>query len=113
MVPRIAQAIRRGGWRRSVPAGVAVFAALGTLTGVLVTVGGGAPANDLTLQRRLALPSARPSTGAVISGVPLTLRAGATLAPDAPVPAVKEMSAPRPTVAPLRRTVQADLLIVA
>jgi len=113
MVPRIAQAIRRGGWRRSVPAGVAVFAALGTLTGVLVTVGGGAPANDLTFQGQLTLPSVRPSTGAVISGVPLTLGAGATLVPDAAVPAVKETSAPRPTVAPLRRTVQADLLIVA
>ena len=95
------------------PAGVAVFAALGTLAGVLVTVSGGAPANDLAAQGQLTLPSVRPSTGAVISGVPLTLGAGATLVPDTAVPAVKEASAQRPTVASLRRTVQADLLIVA
>jgi cell wall-associated NlpC family hydrolase len=115
MAPRITQALGRGGWRRSVPAGIAVFAALGTLTGVLVTVRGGAPANDLAAQGQLGLPSVRPSTstGAVISGVPLTLGAGATLIQDAAVPAVKAASAPRPTVAPLRRTVQADLLIVA
>ncbi|HXT88603.1 MAG TPA: C40 family peptidase [Trebonia sp.] len=95
------------------PAGVAAFAALGALAGVLVTVRGGAPASDLTFHGQVALPSVRPSSGAVISGVPLTLEAGATLLPDAAVPAVKATSAPRSTVAPLRRTVQADLLIVA
>ena len=112
MVPRPAQAIGRGTWRRAVSAGVAVLAALGTLAGVLVALGG-APAKDLAAHGQFALPSVRPSTGAVISGVPLTLSAGATLIPDAPVPAVKATSAPGPAVTPLRRTVQADLLIVA
>ena len=95
------------------PAGIAVFAALGTLAGVLVTVSGGAPANDLAAQGQLTLPSVRPSSGAVISGVPLTLGVGAKLIPDAAVPAVKTTSAPRSAVAPLRHSVQADLLIVA
>ena len=95
------------------PAGVAVFAALGTLTGVLVTVRGGAPADHRAAQGQLRLPSGRATGGPVISGVPLTLGAGATLIQDAAVPVVKAASAPGPTVAPLRRTVQADLLVVA
>ena len=95
------------------PAGVAVFAALGTLTGVLVAVRGGASASDLAAPGQLSLPSVRPSTGPVISGMPLTLGAGASLMQDAAVPVAKAASAPRPTVAPLRRTVQADLLVVA
>src|SRR6185312_3553575 len=44
---------------------------------------------------------------------PLTLGAGARPLPDSSVPAVAVAPTRRPTVAPLHRTVQADLLIVA
>jgi cell wall-associated NlpC family hydrolase len=78
------------------------------------------PANDLAAtQGQYALPGTRPVTGSVISGVPLTLAAGATLISDNAVPAVKATSAvtatsaPQPRVAPLRRSVEPDLLIVA
>ena len=118
MVRRIARTIERRGWRRLLPGGVAVFAALGTLIGVLVTVQSSPPASD-TAQSQFGLPAGQPSNGAVLSGVPLTLAAGAQPLPDSAVPAVYAASAattgsaPSPTVAPLRRTVQADLLVVA
>jgi cell wall-associated NlpC family hydrolase len=119
MARRMAPAIGQGGWRRLLSVGVAAFAALGTLIGVLVTVQSGASANGLAAQGQSGRPGVRPSTGAVISGVPLTLGTGARLLPDSPVPAASKASAasagsaPRPTVAPLRRAVQADLLVVA
>jgi cell wall-associated NlpC family hydrolase len=123
MVRRIARAIGHGGWRRLLPLGVAAFAVLGVLAGLLVAVRSGAPggaqADRPAARGQLGLPAVRPSTGAVISGVPLTLGAGARLLPDSPVPAANTGAAasaasqPRPAVAPLHRTVQADLLVVA
>ncbi len=133
---RIARAIRRGAARRLLPVCVAVVAALGTLAGVLVAVLGSAPPGDLasvgtgqaapgaagpagpapasTSASFLAgLPKVRPATGdaPVIPG--LTRGPGARLLPGSAVPAARVAAArPRP-VAPLRRTVQADLLIVA
>ena len=114
MVRRIARATLRGGWRRMRPACVAALAVLGTLTGVLVAVLGGAPNPDLAVQGRSGSPSVRPTAGnaPVIAQVPLTLGAGAQPLPDSSVPAVSTGTR-RSTVAPLRRTVQADLLIVA
>ncbi len=97
------------------PAGIGALAVLGTLAGVLATVLSGAPNSGLAARGRLALPAARPPAGSVpvISGVPLTLGAGARPLPDSPVPAVAAALTRRPAVAPLHRTVQADLLIVA
>ena len=117
VVRRIARTIGRGGRRRLLPLGVAALAVLGTLVGVLVALQSGAPANDLAARGRPRLPDVRPSAGAVISGVPLTLGTGARLLPGSPVPAAypapAATAASRPAVAPLRRTVQADLLVVA
>ena len=113
---RVAREIGQGGWRRLLPLGVAAFAILAALTGVLVALRSGTPASDLDAQGQIRLPAVRPSTGPVISGVPLTLGAGAELLPASPVPAVSVAAAGRPgpsPVAPLRRTVQADLLVVA
>src|SRR6202020_3571906 len=61
------------------------------------------------------LPAVRPSAGVapVITGTPLALGAGSRPLPDSSVPAVSTTGARRGTLAPLRRTVQADLLIVA
>jgi cell wall-associated NlpC family hydrolase len=97
------------------PVGVGTLAVLGTLIGVLAAVASGPPGSDVTAQGRPALPAARPpaGTGPVIAGVPLTLEAGARPLPDSSVPAVGATGKPRSTVAPLRRSVQADLLIVA
>jgi peptidoglycan DL-endopeptidase CwlO len=96
------------------PVGVAVLAALGALAGVLVAVLSGSPRTDLAGTGAAGLPSAPPSTGnlPVIGGVPLNLGTGARLLAGSSVPAV-QAAAYRDPVAPLRRTVQADLLIVA
>jgi cell wall-associated NlpC family hydrolase len=92
-----------------------VLAALGTLTGILVAVLGGAPNAGLVTGQSLGLPAVQPSTGdaPVIAGVPLTLAANATPLPGSSVPAVGATGTRQPAVAPLSRTVQADLLIVA
>jgi cell wall-associated NlpC family hydrolase len=113
MVRRTARAIIRGGWPRMLPVGVATLAVLGTVIGVLVAVRG-APPPDLSAQGRSGLPSVRPSTGnaPLIAGMALTLAAGARPLPDSSVPAVSTGTR-QSTVAPLRATVQADLLIVA
>ena len=128
---RIARAIRRVATRRRLPAGIAVLAALATLAGVLVTVLSGAPRDGVasvgtagagqavpgsatTAASFLAgLPKVQPSTGnsPVISG--LTLATNARLLPGSAVPAAQLAAARPDSVAPLRRTVQADLLIVA
>jgi cell wall-associated NlpC family hydrolase len=96
-------------------AGIGALAVLGALVGVLAAVLSGAPNSGLAAKGRLAFPAARPPAGnaPVISGVPLTLGADAKPLPDSAVPAVAATQTRRPTVAPLRRTVQADLLIVA
>jgi cell wall-associated NlpC family hydrolase len=100
--------------RRKLPISIGALAVLGALAGVLATALSGAPNSGLTAKGRLALPTVRPSAGnaSVIGRVPLTLGAGARPLLDSSVPAVAAAQT-RPTVAPLRRTVQADLLIVA
>ncbi len=115
MLRRRARAIRYSGWRRNLPAGFAVLAVLGTLAGVLVAVLGSAPNSNLVAGRPYGLPAVRPSTGdaPILTGVPLTLAAGARPLPDSSVPAVSAAGTRQPTVAPLGRTVQADLVIVA
>jgi peptidoglycan DL-endopeptidase CwlO len=111
------RAIRRVASRRLLPVSVAVVAALGTLAGVLVAVLGSAPHGDLGAAGARGpaaflsgLPKVQPTNGdsPLIPG--LTLGAGARLMS---VPAARLTDAKRPSVAPLRRTVQADLLIVA
>ena len=125
---RIARAIRRGARRRALSVCVATLAALGTLTGVLVAVLSAAPSGQLdaagagqaargTSSSALSpfnLPHVRPATGnaPVLPGI--TLGAGAHLLPGSNVPASRLASAARQaSVAPLHRTLQADLLIVA
>jgi len=97
------------------PAGVAALAALGTLIGALVAVFGSAPNSDPAVRRPSGLPAARPSAGdaPVIGNLPLTLGAGARPLPNSAVPAVRATGTRPSAVAPLRRSVQADLLIVA
>ncbi|HEX3513956.1 MAG TPA: C40 family peptidase [Trebonia sp.] len=114
IVRQIARATRIGR-RRMLSVGVVILAVLGTLAGVLAAMLSGPPTSDLGAQRSFGLPAVRPSAGdaPVITGVPLTLAADATPLPDSTVPAVKLAGARQPAVAPLRRTVQADLLIVA
>jgi cell wall-associated NlpC family hydrolase len=115
LVRRIARVAWHGGWRRMLPAGVGTLAVLGTLIGALAVVASGPPNSDLAVQGRTALPAARPPAGnaPVIAGVPLTLEAGARPLPDSSVPAVSAAGQQPPAVAPLRRSIQADLLIVA
>ena len=102
-----------------------MLAALGALAGVLAAVASGAPRNDVpaasaaSAAALLGLPAVRPSTGdsPVIRG--MTLETGARLMSDPAVPAVPASAGAAdpgpqpPAVAPLRRTLQADLLIVA
>ena len=102
------------------PVGVVLLTVLGTLAGLLVAVLSGTPGSHGADQAGSGLPAprsspVRPSTGdaPVIARIPLTLGAGARLLPDSSVPAVVSASARPPAVAPLHRTVQADLLIVA
>jgi cell wall-associated NlpC family hydrolase len=97
------------------PVGVGTLAVLGTLTGVLAAVLSAAPGSGLAAEGRPGLPAVRPSAGnaPVIAGVPLTLEAGARPLPDSSVPAVTATGKRESTVAPLRGSVQADLLIVA
>ena len=87
-----------------------MLAALGAVAGVLVAVLSGPPQGS----RQFGLPDVQASTGgaAVITGVPLTVGAGARLLSDSPVPVVKT-SATGGAVAALHRTVQPDLLVVA
>jgi cell wall-associated NlpC family hydrolase len=102
-----------GGRRRVLSVVVTALAVLGVVAGTLVAVLSGSPARQPGSP--LGLPSVRPSTGggAVITGVPLTVGAGAQLLPGSPVPAVQASATRQNAVAPLGRTVQADLLIVA
>jgi peptidoglycan DL-endopeptidase CwlO len=116
---RIVRTIRRGGRRRRLSAAVAAFAGLGVLGGVLATVVSGAPPDAAEIGTPIAaaqfgLASTQPSTSdkPVLAGVPLTLGAGARLLAGSSVPAVRPPATRQAQVAPLRRTVQADLLIV-
>ena len=114
---RIARSFGRGGRRQTLSAGVAVLAAVGTLSGVLVAVLGSAPSgqpapagagNALAAAPTFGLPAVRPSTGSapVAPGLAMGRSAKLLAVPIAGSAAV-------PKVAPLHRTVQADLLIVA
>ena len=91
-----------------------MLAAAGAVTGGLVAVLSAPPHADFAATGTpLSLPQVRPSTGSapVIPGVPLTLGSGARLLAGSSVPAVRTPKHAK--VAPLRQTVQADLLIVA
>jgi cell wall-associated NlpC family hydrolase len=105
------------------PAGFAVLAGAGALAGVLTAVLSGAPSAELTAPAGNAphavsalpgLPSVHASAGGAprLTEVTLTVETGASLVYGSAVPAVRPVSRP-PTVAPLRRSVRADLLIVA
>jgi peptidoglycan DL-endopeptidase CwlO len=114
-VVAVLAALRVSGRRRIVPAAVAVLAALGVLAGVLAAVLGGAPSSGLAGRGPLGLPQVRTATGTApaVGGVPLTVGSGARLVPGSPVPAVPAATGVPDPVAPLRRTVQPGLLIVA
>jgi cell wall-associated NlpC family hydrolase len=99
-------------------AGIAVLAALGTLTGVLVAVLSAPPSGELgaadaagqsASSSAFGLPAVRPSTGSAPVAPGLTM--GTTASPL--VFRTARTAAAEPHVAPLRRTIQADLLIVA
>ena len=87
-----------------------MLAALGAVAGILVAVLSGPPQGS----GQFGLPDVQASTGeaSVITGVPLTVGAGAQLLSGSPVPVVKT-PATRGAVAALHRTVQPDLLVVA
>jgi len=119
---RIARAIRRGGQPRLVPAGIAVFVVLGTLAGVLATVRSGAPGNEtspggghaqVSARSPFNLPKVRPSTGDSPVSPGLALGEGGAALSSSAVKTARPSAKRPPPVAPLRRTVQADLLIVA
>ena len=103
------------GRRRLLSVGVAVLAALGTLVGVVAVVLSGPPGSSVGAQQSFGLPIVQPATGnaPVVTGGPLTLAVDARPLPDSSVPVVGTSAPGQPAVAPLRRTVQADFLIVA
>jgi cell wall-associated NlpC family hydrolase len=108
---RIARAVGRGGRRRLVPAAVAALAVLGSLAGVLAAVLGAPPRSDLAAGAAgaapslLNLPVVRPTSGDTPVAPGMTMGTSAHL---------MALAGPHPpAVAPLRRTLQADLLIVA
>jgi peptidoglycan DL-endopeptidase CwlO len=123
----MARAIRRGAaTRRLLPVSVAALAALGILAGALVATLSGAPGSEPgSAGTRQAvhgspavfslsnLPRVPPTMGnsPVIPG--LTLGTYAHRMPGSVVLATRQAAAHPPAVAPLRRTLQADLLIVA
>ena len=126
-VRRVGRAIRRCGSRRMLPAGVATLAGLGTLAGVLVAVHNGAPVGQpgsagagqayrapvsSAATSLFGLPQVKPSTGNTPVAPGLTMT-GARLMSGSPVPAARTAVTAPAAVAPLRRTFQADLLIVA
>jgi cell wall-associated NlpC family hydrolase len=115
---RIARSIRRGGRQRTLSACVGVLAAVGTLSGVLVAVlssspsdqlASAGPRNTLAASAAFGLPAVAPSTGSAPVAPGLTMGKSARLLA---VP-IASSKAAEPRVASLRRTVQADLLIVA
>jgi peptidoglycan DL-endopeptidase CwlO len=117
---RIARSVRRGGRRKTLSAAIGVLAAVGTLSGALVAVLSSAPAGQpasagpvktLAAAPGFGLPAVRPSTGSAPVAPGLTMGKSARLLA---VPIASSASASAaPPVAPLRRSVQADLLIVA
>jgi peptidoglycan DL-endopeptidase CwlO len=114
----IARSLGRGGRRRTLSAGVAVLAAVGTLSGVLVAVLSSSPpgqlasdqaGNALAASPTFGLPVVSPTAGSAPVAPGLAMGKSARLLA---VP-IASSAAAEPRVAPLHRTVQADLLIVA
>jgi peptidoglycan DL-endopeptidase CwlO len=114
----IARSFGRGHRRQTLSVGVAVLAAVGTLSGALVAVLSAAPSGQLAsagpgatlaASPTFGLPAVRPATGSapVAPGLAMGSSARLLAVPTASSPAAE------PRVTPLRRTVQADLLIVA
>ena len=115
---RIARSFGRGGRRKTLSIGVAALAAAGTVSGVLAAVLGSAPSgqpasarpgNTLAASPGFGLPAVRPSAGSTPVAPGLAMGDSARLLA---VP-IATSAAAEPKVAPLHRTVQADLLIVA
>lgn len=124
--------MHKAGWRRALPAAVAVTAALGVIVGVGVTVLGGAASPDGVAAvgvgsapvgsaqsgsaSAAGVPSGSPSSVAALPPVsPVTGNAsvlGAALEAKSAVPAIAA-GTEEATVAPLTRTLTADLMIVA
>jgi peptidoglycan DL-endopeptidase CwlO len=122
---RVTRTIRRSGWRKALPACVAAAAALGVITGAGVAALGGpsrapgdpaaavgqasrqTPAPGVTSVA--ALPQVTPVTGKVAASYLPTMTF--TLDSKSAVPAVGSGGAP--AVAPLKRTLTADLIVVA
>ncbi|MBV9382982.1 MAG: C40 family peptidase [Streptosporangiaceae bacterium] len=97
-----------------VPAGMAGIAVLGTLTGVLVAVAGGAPRSAAP---HVASPAAAypglPRQAAAADDGPVLSYPGSGAPAGFSVLAASLLSATSPKVAPLRRSLQADFLIVS
>jgi cell wall-associated NlpC family hydrolase len=99
------------------PAAVAALAVLGSLAGVLAAVLGAPPRSDLPAGAAgvapsvLNLPVVRPTSGNSPVAPGMTMGTSAHLMAGWRVPALA--GSHPPAVAPLRRTLQADLLIVA
>jgi cell wall-associated NlpC family hydrolase len=115
---RAAQAMKQVGFRRMLPVGVAAFAVVGTIAGALTAAMGDRPEGSLDAAAGAPsrhavrsgtsvfdLPSTRPAGG----NLPVlpSLVSGALLTDDA------KPAAGHPSVAPLHRTLQADLLVVS
>jgi cell wall-associated NlpC family hydrolase len=100
-----------------------VLVVLGTIVGVLAAVQSGAPGSQtrpvgagqaqVSARSPFNLPKVRPSTGDSPVSPGLALGTGGALLSSFAVPTARLGPTHPPRVAPLRRTVQADLLIVA
>jgi cell wall-associated NlpC family hydrolase len=119
---RIARSFGRGHRRRTLSIGVAALAAVGTLSGALVAVLSAAPTgqsasggagNALAASSVFGLPNVRPSTGSAPVAPGLAMGDAAKLLAVPVAASSAGSSAVEAKVAPLRKTVQADLLIVA
>jgi peptidoglycan DL-endopeptidase CwlO len=124
-VVRITRTIRRSGWRKALPAGVAATAALGVVTGVSLAALGGptrAPGDPAAAVGHAGGRTPAPgvsSVAALPQVTPVTGKAAASYLPNmtfsldskASVPAVE--AGGTPAVAPLKRTLTADLIVVA
>jgi len=126
-VLRLTRTIRRSGWRKALPAVVAATATLGVVTGVTITAVGGssrAPGDAaLGAASRASGPGTPGPSASSVSTLPpvtpVTGKAAASYLPDmtytldsrSAVPAVG--TGGTPAVAPLKRTLTADLIVVA
>jgi cell wall-associated NlpC family hydrolase len=104
LIARIARVIRRGGRHGLLPAGIAAFAALALLAGVLAAV--------LETSTTSTAAAPRPSTRQSAASPPASGQKAAAQSVAA-VPVVQVAGTAKHPVAPLGRSVQADLLVVA